>query len=137
MVRVKVKIDWCNKNWAAVTNDEQLCGMVIVTAKTYDALIKELRDGVAEHVMALKEENEDVPQWLEQGDYEFEIEFGTAALIRRAEQFTTLAAISRATGINQTLLTHYATGLKQPREKQRSRIVDGLHRIGETFLSIN
>lgn len=136
MERIKVKIDWCNKNWAAVTEDEQLGGMVIVSAKTYDGIIKELREGISDQVIALKEDGEDVPQWLEQGNYEFDIEFGTAALIRRAEQFTTLAAISRATGINQTLLTHYATGLKQPREKQRSRIIDGLHHIAETFLAI-
>ena len=131
MESIKVKIDWCDKNFAAVTDDERLNGMVIVTASSYDKLMSDLRDAISEHVA-----NEDVSEWLKAGEYDFDEELGTAALIRRCEQFTTLAAISRASGINQTLLTHYATGLKVPREKQRERIVAGLHHIGQIFMSI-
>ena len=47
-----------------------------------------------------------------------------------------MAAISRATGINQKQLTHYASSLKEPRPVQRERIISGLHRIGEAFLAI-
>lgn len=131
MESIKVKIDWCDKNFAAVTDDKRLGGMVIVTASSYDKLMSDLRDAISEHVA-----DEDVSEWLKTGEYDFDEELGTAALIRRCEQFTTLAAISRASGINQTLLTHYATGLKVPREKQRERIVAGLHYIGQIFMSI-
>lgn len=131
MEKIKVKIDWCDKNFGAVTDDERLDGMVIVTASTYDKLINDLREAIHEHV-----EDENVPEWLKNGEFDFDEEFGAAALIRRCEQFTTLAAISRASGINQTLLTHYATGLKVPREKQRERIVAGLHHIGQTFMAL-
>ena len=136
MEMVKVKIDWCDKNYAAVTEDERLCGMVIVTAPTYERVINDLREAIREHVEGVMAEGEEVPAWLKSGEYEFEVELGAQALIRRCEQFTTFAAIARATGINQTLLTHYATGLKVPREKQRARIVEGLHRIGEALLSL-
>lgn len=136
MEMVKVKIDWCDKNYGAVTEDERLCGMVIVTASTYEGVINDLREAIREHVEGVVAEGEEVPEWLKSGEYEFEVELGAQALIRRCEQFTTFAAIARATGINQALLTHYATGLKVPSDKQRARIVEGLHRIGEALLSL-
>ncbi len=136
MKGIRVKIDWCDKNYGAVTEDERLCGMVIVTASTYEGVINDLREAIREHVEGVVAEGEEVPEWLKSGEYEFEVELGAQALIRRCEQFTTFAAIARATGINQALLTHYATGLKVPSDKQRARIVEGLHRIGEALLSL-
>ena len=136
MEMVKVKIDWCDKNYGAVTEDERLCGMVIVTASTYEGVINDLREAIREHVEGAVAEGEEVPEWLKSDEYEFEVELGAQALIRRCEQFTTFAAIARATGINQALLTHYATGLKVPSDKQRARIVEGLHRIGEALLAL-
>lgn len=120
MEMVKVKIDWCDKNYGAVTEDERLCGMVIVTASTYEGVINDLREAIREHVEGAVAEGEEVPEWLKSGEYEFEVELGAQALIRRCEQFTTFAAIARATGINQALLTHYAMGLKVPSDKQRA-----------------
>lgn len=119
-----------------MTEDDRLCGMVLVTAATYEGLLCDLREAISEHVEGVTAGGDDVPEWLKCGAYEFDIDLGAAALIRRCEQYTTLAAIARASGINQTLLTHYATGLKVPREKQRARIVEGLHRIGEALLSL-
>lgn len=52
------------------------------------------------------------------------------------EQFTSLAAIARVSGINQQQLSHYASGLRVPRIEQRKRIVDGLHRIGKEFMEV-
>ena len=52
-----------------------------------------------------------------------------------SERFASMAAISRATGINQRQLSHYATGLKTPRPKQRQRIVEGLHKIGRELMA--
>ena len=46
------------------------------------------------------------------------------------------AALSRVTGINQRLLSHYANGLRNPRPAQRQRIVDGVHEIGRELLSV-
>ena len=60
----------------------------------------------------------------------------TSAFLRKCERYTSLAAIARASGINQQLLNHYASGLKIPRPSQRKRIVDGIHKIGEEFISV-
>lgn len=136
MEKIKVLVDWCDKNFGAVTECEALNGLVTVTAKTYDGLMRELKEAVRLHVYYSVEDGEDVPEWLAAGEYEFDIELGMAALLRKCEQFTSLAAIARASGINQQQLSHYASGLRVPRTEQRQRIVDGLHRIGNEFLSV-
>lgn len=136
MEKIKVKVDWCDKNFGAVTEDDVLCGMVIVSSRSYEGLMSELRKAVREHVESLLQDGEVLPGWLVAGEYEFDIELGIAALLRKCERFTSLAAIARASGINQQQLSHYASGLRIPRTEQRQRIVDGLHRIGREFLGV-
>lgn len=78
-----------------------------------------------------------VPQWLVDGNYEFEYSYAdTPTLLKVCESYASLAAISRATGINQNLLSHYANGLKRPRQQQRQRIIDGIHEIGRQLIAV-
>ena len=136
MEKIHVKVDWCEKNYGAVTECEALNGVVAVTNKTYDGLINDLAAAVIEHVAGCMTDGDEMPEWLVSGDYEFDIELGTSALLRKCEQFTSLAAISRASGISQQQLSHYANGLRSPRPEQRRRIVEGIHRIGEKMLEV-
>ena len=50
------------------------------------------------------------------------------------ESFTKL--IDYMGGINQKLLSNYASAVKIPRKAQRDRIVSGLHTIGRQFLAV-
>ena len=110
--------------------------MEFFTAKTFEELLQVAHDTLAFHVQGMIEDGDEVPEWLAKGDYEFEFNYiDTAALLRSCERFASIAAISRATGINQHLLSHYATGLKKPRPKQRQRIIDGLHSIGQQLMA--
>lgn len=133
---IKVKVDWTGGNFAAVTCDERLHGIVIATAPTYSKLHSELRLAIASHVEEAKADGEAIEEWIERGEYEFSEEQSVAAMIRRCEEFTTLKAIAHASGINPSLINHYASGLKKPRKEQRERIILGLHLIGQTFLSM-
>lgn len=132
MEKIHVKVDWCDKNFGAVTECEALDGVAVATHKTFDGLLAELREAIREHVT----DNENVPRWLADGEYEFDLELNTCALLRRCEQFTSLAAISRASGISQQQLSHYANGLREARNEQRRRIVEGIHRIGRECLEL-
>ena len=136
MEKIHVKVDWCEKNYGAVTECEALNGVVAVTAKTYDGLLEELAAAVVEHVEGCVADGDTLPGWLVSGDYEFDIELGTSALLRKCEQFTSLSPISRASGISQQQLSHYANGLRSPRPEQRRRIVEGIHRIGQKMLEV-
>lgn len=73
----------------------------------------------------------EIPDWYFYGEYEVVYNYSNMACMLKAyTSYVSLAAISRVTGINQTLLSHYANGLKLPRRKQREHIILGLHKIG-------
>lgn len=135
MVTIKVYVEWCNKNYGA-TVDEQVPGAVVVTDKTFEGIKKAVAEAVAFHVEGMLADGDEVPEWLAKGDYQFEWVLEVSALLRSCERYTSIAAISRATGINEQQLSHYANGLKKPRPQQRERIVEGLHKIGREFLSV-
>ena len=42
------------------------------TAPTFEALQKEAKESLEFHIEGLMENGEDVPEWLKNGDYEFE-----------------------------------------------------------------
>ena len=136
MEKIKVDVAWCDKNFGASLGDN-VPGAVVLTAKTYEELLREVPETLRFHVEGMLADGDDVPQWLIDGDYEFEYNLIDVATVLRAyEPFVSLAALSRASGINQHLLSHYANGLKQPRPQQRQRIVDGIHKIGRELLAV-
>ena len=104
--------------------------------RAYDELIDEIRKTLDFHVEGMIADDDDVPQWLRDGDYELEYHLDTAALLQMCSPYASIAAISRASGINQHQLSHYANGIKKPRPEQRRRIVDGIHKIGEELISV-
>ena len=135
MEKIKVEVNWCEKNFACVWGCPAF-GSIIVTNKTLEGLKKEFQLSLQSQIDDMLADGEDIPQFLASGDFEIEYDLHISAILRNAEQFTTMAAISRASGINQRQLTHYASSLKEPRPAQRERIIAGLHRIGESFLAI-
>lgn len=130
MEKIIVNVAWCDKNFGGSFGDN-VPGSVVFTARTFDELQKVAKETLDFHVDGMLENGEDVPEWLKAGDYEFEYNYyDVATLLHAYGQLVSLAAISRASGINQGLLSHYANGIKKPRPEQRRRIVDGLHKIG-------
>ena len=82
-------------------------------------------------------DGDSVPQWLADGDYEFEYNLmDVATMLRAYEPFISLSALRRASGINPQQLSHYANGSKKPRPQQRQSIVDGIHKIGRQLLAV-
>lgn len=136
MEKIKVDVQWCDKNFGATFGDN-VPGAVVLTAKSYEELIREVPETLRFHVEGMVKDGDNVPQWLRDGDYEFVFNLIDVATILRAyEPYISLAALSRASGINQHLLSHYANRMKQPRPQQRQRIVDGIHKIGRELLAV-
>lgn len=136
MEKIKVKIGWAEKNYAAVTDDDRLNGIIITTHKTYNGLVSDIYESLEEHTQYRIEDGEDVPEWLKNKEYELEIEYSASALIRRAEEYTSLSAISKASGINLQQLSHYANGFRSPRPDKVVRIREAIHKIGQELLAI-
>ena len=136
MEKIKVDVQWCDKNFGASLGDN-VPGAVVLTAKTFEELKREVPETLKFHVEGMIADGDDVPQWLRDGDYEFEYNLlDVATMLRAYEPYYTLAALSHATGINQHQLSHYANGLKHPRPQQRQRIVEGMHEIGRQLLAV-
>ena len=137
MTRHKLKVDvsWSGKNFCCAWSDV-VAGSVVVTAKTLEKLKVDFVESLKMHIDGCVMDGDILPQYLVDGDYQIEYLLDTAALLRDAESYTTMAALSRACGINPKQLSHYANGQKQPREEQRKRIVNGLHLIGTRILAL-
>lgn len=135
MKKIKINVSWTGNNFCCGFGMPGV-GAVLATNKTLDGLKAEFEDSLKFHIEGCVEDGDDIPQYLIDGNYEIEYNLDSSALLREAETFTTLAAISRATGINQKQLSHYANGVKTPRKEQRSRIIAGLHEIGRRALAL-
>ncbi|MDE6697775.1 MAG: CopG family transcriptional regulator [Muribaculaceae bacterium] len=133
---IKVEVSWTEDNFCGGWSDEY-AGTVLVTAKTLDALKEDFKESLRLHINGCVSDGDELPTYLVNGDYEVEFVLDTAALLRDAEEYTTLAALSHASGINQKQLSHYASGLKHPRQAQIERIKSGLHRIGSRLLALS
>lgn len=136
MEKIRVDVAWCDKNFGASLG-ENVPGAVVLTAKSYEELLREVPETLRFHIEGMLADGDVVPQWLVDGDYEFDYHLmDVTTMLRAYEPFVSLAAISRASGINQHQLSHYANGLKQPRPRQRQRIVEGIHKIGRELLAV-
>lgn len=135
MVHIIVNVDWCNKNFAASLGDN-VPGSIVVTDKTYEGLKKAVKEALEFHIEGMLADGDNIPEWLEKGEYTFDYVLTTTALLRSVEKLTTIAAISRVTGINEQQLSHYANGVKKPRLLQRKKIEEGIKEIGNEILAV-
>jgi hypothetical protein len=133
--RLTIDVSWTGKNFCCAWYEDNT-GTVIATAKTLAKLKEDFVESLKWHIEGCLADGDQVPDYLVNGDYELEFNLDTSALLRNAETYTTMAAISRASGINPKQLSHYANGIKQPRPKQRARIIEGLHVIGSQIMAL-
>jgi len=95
-----------------------------------------MEEGLRFHIEGMRAEGEDIPAEYE-GTWEFEWELTARAMLHYTERLVPRSAISKATGINQQQLTHYASGYRVPRPMMRQKILDGIHSIAELLFSIS
>ena len=71
MEKVIVDVALCDRNYGGSLGSN-LPGAVVFTAPTFEVLQKEAKESLEFHIEGLMENGEDVPEWLKNGDYEFE-----------------------------------------------------------------
>lgn len=71
MEKIIVDVAWCDRNYGGSLGSN-VPGAVVLTAPILEALQKEAKESLELHVEGLMENGEDVPEWLKNGDYEFE-----------------------------------------------------------------
>ena len=83
MEKIKVNVAWCEKNFGATLGDN-VPGAVALTAKTYEELQREVPETLRFHIDGMLADGDSVPQWLADGDYEFEYCLTDVATMLRA-----------------------------------------------------
>lgn len=130
-----VQVAFAEKNFCCGLCDEAIGGAVLSTGKSFEDLKKEFADSLRFHIEGCINDGDNLPEDVVRGDYELVYVLDVPALLRDAERFTTLSALSAVCGINKKQLSHYATGEKKARPDKREKIIKGLHEIGRQALA--
>ena len=133
MGKVKIKVDWCDKNFAACPENENIA--CVVTHKTLEGLQNDMEEAFREHIEWMIEDGDALPEEF-LGDIEFEYHLTTRAQLRYSENFITRKALSDVTGINLQQLSHYANGWRNPGPEIRHRIAEGIRSISHRLVHI-
>jgi len=136
MDKIQVKIGWSGNNYSCVADDPALNGIVVTTNKTLEGLKKDFVEGLKFHIEGCRQDNDVLPEWLVSGRYEIDYMLETSALIHSLDGVLTRSAIARVSGINEKLIGHYASGYRNPRPKQREKIINGIHTISRELASV-
>jgi len=104
--------------------------------ETVELAKKDANDVLQFYIDCLNKDQRPIPEIL-QDDYELIFQFDVEALLKYINGTVTKTALAKAAGINPVQLSHYSSGLKKPRKRQREKIIAGLHKIGSDLLSVN
>lgn len=103
--------------------------------KTITEALANTREAISDHVAGLTEKGDKIPE-LFLKKYEFKVKYDLQALFS-SYRIINKTALAEYVGINASLLRQYAKGLAFASEKQREKIENALHRIGEELLQVN
>ena len=131
MEKIIATVDWCGKNYASYIRDPRVNGVILSTGRTFEELKKETEEGLQFHIEGCIADGDGIPEAIRTGDYMLVYEKRISAILHEAQQYITLSALSRVTGIRHAQLSHYANSVSQPRLAQREKIINGLQTIGQ------
>lgn len=135
MQKIVINVEWCGSNYSGGYGCPGF-GVCVATGCTWEEFKQEFADAMDFHLEGMEEHGDPLPQWAVDRDYEIEYKMDISALLHRAEQYTTLKAIARASGLKLSVLKKYASADVCPRAEQRSRIVEALKKIATDLLAL-
>jgi len=131
-VKNSVIIEKTGSGYSAFLPDLSGC---ISTGETLADIKSNIREAVDFHLDGMQMENLPVPTGF-QGDFDLIFKMDVESLFEWFSGILTKSAISRLTGMNQSLVSQYASGIKSPSNKQTKKIERALHSLGRELLEI-
>lgn len=128
MGKLKIKIDWCDNNYAAAPESETIA--CIATGRTLTEVKTNLKEALEFHRDGIIEDHEDLPFELI-GDIEFECNLTARAILKHSDLFISRKALATASGINEQQLSHYANGYRHAKPATIRRIAAGIQAISD------
>ena len=130
MGKIKAHIESNGNGWFSVyTNHEFPFGVIGEGATIEDAK----NDFLTVFSQMSKLHKERTGQVVE-ADFEFELDM--SAILQECKSYISFVWLSKVTGINKNQLSQYACGTRKPKPAQRTKIISGIHQIGEKCLSV-
>lgn len=135
MQKIVINVEWCECNYWGSYAEEDF-GVCVARGNTWEVFKQEFAEALDFHLEGMEEYGDPLPQWAVNRDYEIEYKMDTSALLHRALEYTTLEAISRASGLKRSALKRYANCDVCPREAQREKIVAALKKISADLMTL-
>lgn len=107
----------------------------ISTGSTVADIKESIRDAVDFHIEGMRTENLTVPGEFDK-DFELTYKMDIGSLFDWFSGILTKSGVSRITGMNQSLISQYVSGIKTPSRKQIRKIERALHDLGQELLEI-
>lgn len=132
MRKIEAVIEKSTNNFCAYLINHDGC---VASGKTLQELKNNLEEAIQLHIQGMKEDMDQMPADFE-GEYKIMYTFDVESFLSFYDKVFTRRALSRLTGINESLLSQYASGLKKPRPLQTKKIEVSLHRLGNELLEL-
>jgi predicted RNase H-like HicB family nuclease len=107
----------------------------VATGESLNEVKQRIVEAVEFHLDGMKVEGLDIPVSF-RNDYQFSYKIDVESLFDWFSGVLTKSGISKLTGMNQSLLSQYANGIKKPSSKQSKKIEQAIHSFGEELLNI-
>ena len=107
----------------------------IATGDSIKEAVGNIEEAVIFHLAGMKAEGLNIPESFK-NDYKFTYKIDFESLFDWFSGVLTKSGIAKLTGMNQSLLSQYANGIKRPSTKQSKKIEQAIHSFGEELLSI-
>jgi predicted RNase H-like HicB family nuclease len=127
-----VVLEKTNSGYSAYLPDLPGC---ISTGNTIAEVKNTIKEAVEFHLEGMRIENQVVPKSFN-GEIELSYKMDVETLFEWFSGVLTKSGISRLTGMNQSLISQYALGIKTPSNKQSRKIERALHDFGQDLLEI-
>ena len=117
--------------YSAYINDERITFGILGEGNTVNETIEDFKIGYQEMKETYQSAGKEIPK------LEFNFKYDTASFLSAYSNILSLAGVSRLTGLNQGLLSHYVTGRKKPTQKTVSKIRNSVHEFGKSLCQID
>ena len=131
---IKIKIDWCDSNYAAAPECNEIA--CIAPGRTLTEVKANLKEALEFHRDGLLEDHEDLPLELV-GDIVFDCTLTARAILKHSDMFISRKALATASGINEQQLSHYANGYRHAKPATIQRIAAGIQAISEELAMLS
>jgi predicted RNase H-like HicB family nuclease len=107
----------------------------VSTGSTVADIKSSIKEAVEFHIEGMRLDNLPIPEEFVQ-DFELAYKMDVASLFEWFSGILTKSGVSRITGMNQSLISQYVSGIKTPSSRQTKKIERALHNLGQELLEI-